>query len=92
MTMPSAFSPMWPQPNEDAPDIMLAQAREAAGVVAEGQAAFVHPGDPTQTPFDALRTRMIGYRTYAGQLERLLTEHGIAIPVAVCHLNPDHHA
>jgi hypothetical protein len=38
---------------------------------------------------DVLALRMIGYRTYAGQLERLLREAGHAIPAEVSDLNPD---
>lgn len=39
---------------------------------------------------EAVRDRMHGYRTFAGQLQRLCREQSVTIPPDVATLNPDH--
>lgn len=81
-------SPMWPAPDPTAPDVILEQAREAERLVQAGQDILDQPFTPSSDR-PSLTTRMIAFRTYAGQLEKLLADNGIEIPQRVREFNPD---
>jgi hypothetical protein len=71
------------------PSHVLANCPKAAALNVVREHGIIDPM-ATEELNDAVALRMMAYRTYAGQLTRLLREAGLAIPADVEALNPDH--